>query len=145
MRWGGYITFEAPSAWVARCIARCFGEYGLVVDEDGYAALYRPYHLIGLELGIGVVSAVECGEPTGRTRAFLGDVAAVTKQTIAAGEILDGEGGETVYGRLMPAARSVAKPAMPIELAGGARLRRPLLPPRRAAAPPCCRRRRHPG
>jgi hypothetical protein len=36
-------------------VERCFKEYGLVTDPSGrYAAMYKPYHLIGLELGITV-------------------------------------------------------------------------------------------
>ncbi|MGH6926829.1 MAG: NAD(P)H-dependent oxidoreductase, partial [Dongiaceae bacterium] len=48
LRWGVHVVFEAPSDYVQRC----FAEYGLVTDPSGrYSALYKPYHLIGLELG----------------------------------------------------------------------------------------------
>ncbi len=71
LRWGVYVSFEAPSDYAARC----FGEYGLVTDESGrYAALYRPYHFIGLELGISVASIALRGEPTGSAQGFVGDV-----------------------------------------------------------------------
>jgi hypothetical protein len=47
-------------------VARCFREYGLVTDPSGrYAAMYKPYHLIGLELGISVAMAGLRGEATG--------------------------------------------------------------------------------
>jgi predicted homoserine dehydrogenase-like protein len=47
----------------------------------------------------------------------------IAKRHLRAGESLDGEGGFTVYGRLAPAARSLACGALPIGLARGARLR----------------------
>jgi predicted homoserine dehydrogenase-like protein len=120
LRWGVYVTFEAPSDYVARC----FSEYGLVTDDSGrYSALYRPFHLIGLELGISVASAELRAEPTGAAQGFLGDVVASAKRDLAAGEILDGEGGYTVWGRLLPAADSLALGGLPIGLAHGVRLR----------------------
>ena len=42
---------------------------------------------------------------------------AVAKRDIRAGEVLDGEGGYTVCGKLYPAAKSVAENALPIGLA----------------------------
>jgi predicted homoserine dehydrogenase-like protein len=123
LRWGVYTVIEAPDAYVARC----FREYGLATAEhDGYAAMYKPFHLIGLELGISVASAAVRGEPTGAPTAFRGDVAAVAKRDLTVGEVLDGEGGTTVFGRLMPAADSVAAGALPIGLAHGVRVTRPV-------------------
>lgn len=122
LRWGVYVTVRAPSDYAARC----FKEYGLTATADGYAALFRPYHLIGLELAISVANAVERGEATGQTRGFVGDVAAVAKRPLAAGEVLDGEGGATVYGRLLGAADSVAKRALPIGLAHNLSLTQPV-------------------
>jgi predicted homoserine dehydrogenase-like protein len=123
LRWGVYTVFEAPSDYVARC----FSEYGLKTDPSGrFAAMYKPYHLIGLELGISVASAALRGEPTGAAAEWRGDVAAVAKRDLAPGEVLDGEGGYMVWGRLMPAARSQALGALPIGLAHGCRLTRPV-------------------
>ena len=73
--------------------------------------MYKPYHLIGLELGISVASAGLRGESTGRPDGFRGDVVAIAKRDLKAGETLDGEGGYTVYGRLMPASDSLASAA----------------------------------
>jgi predicted homoserine dehydrogenase-like protein len=121
LRWGVYVTFEAPSDYVRRC----FAEYGLVTDPSGrYAAMYKPYHLIGLELGISVASAALRGEATGSATGFRGDAVATAKRDLKAGETLDGEGGFTVYGRLMPAAASLEAGALPIGLAHGVRLTR---------------------
>jgi predicted homoserine dehydrogenase-like protein len=121
LRWGVYVVFEAPSDYTARC----FGEYGLVTDDSGrQSALWRPYHLIGLELGVSVANAVLRGEPTGTPSGFRGDVAAVAKRALGAGEILDGEGGYRVWGKLLPAAVSLEHAALPIGLAHGVKLRR---------------------
>ena len=121
LRWGVYVTIEAPSDYVRRC----FGEYGLVTDPSGrYAAMYKPYHLIGLELGISVASAALRGEATGAPTGFRGDAVATAKRDLKAGETLDGEGGFTVYGKLTPAADSLALGALPIGLAQGVTLRR---------------------
>jgi predicted homoserine dehydrogenase-like protein len=96
----------------------CFKEYGLKTDPSGwYAAMYKPFHLIGLKFGMLVLSAALHGEPTGQPWGFQGDVVAVAKRTLRAGETLDGEGGYTVWGKLVPAERSLAEGALPIGLA----------------------------
>ncbi|MCF6232180.1 MAG: Gfo/Idh/MocA family oxidoreductase [Rhodobacteraceae bacterium] len=116
LRWGVYVILKAPNDYAAGC----FRQYGLPTDDTGqYAAMYKPFHLIGLELGISVLSAALRGEPTGQSRAFNADAVAVAKRDLRAGEMLDGEGGFTVWGRLMPASRSLEINALPIGLAGG--------------------------
>jgi predicted homoserine dehydrogenase-like protein len=123
LRWGVYVTFAAGSDYVAQC----FRDYGLRTDASGrYAALHRPYHLIGLETSVSVLSAGLLGEPTGSPSGFRADVCAVAKRDLAAGETLDGEGGFTVVGRLLAAADSVAARALPIGLAHGVRVLRPV-------------------
>ncbi len=114
LRWGVYAVFEAPS----RYVQDCFAQYGLKTDDTGrYAATYKPYHLIGLELGISVASIAIRGEATGATTEWRGDVAATAKRALRAGETLDGEGGFTVYGKLMQTADALAHDALPIGLA----------------------------
>jgi predicted homoserine dehydrogenase-like protein len=121
LRWGVYVVIEVPNDYAAAC----FRQYGLKTDQTGrYAALYRPCHLIGLELGVSVLSAALRGEPTGSPGAFNGDVMATAKRDLAPGETLDGEGGYCVYGKLAPAAASLAQDALPIGLAHGVRLLR---------------------
>lgn len=123
LRWGVFVTFKASTDYVARC----FSEYGLTTGESGvYAALFRPYHLIGLELGISVAAIALRGHATGAPTDFRGDVVAVAKRDLAAGEQLDGEGGYTVYGRLTTARDSLALKAFPIGLARGVKLQRAL-------------------
>src|SRR5271165_3621410 len=114
LRWGVYVVFEAPNDYAMRC----FAEYGVVTDPSGRrAALYRPFHLIGLELNVSVLSAVLRREPSGAPDAWRGDVAAVAKRDLREGEVLDGEGGATVWGKLLPASVSRAAGALPIGLA----------------------------
>ena len=121
LRWGVYVVLEAPNDYAADC----FQQYGLKTDDSGrYAAMYKPFHLIGLELNVSIMSAALRGEPTGQTRRFAGDVAAVAKRNLKAGEMLDGEGGFTVWGKLLPAAASLAQKALPIGLAHGVALTR---------------------
>ncbi len=121
LRWGVYVVLKAPNDYAAAC----FKQYGLPTDVTGrYAAMYKPFHLIGLELSISVLNAALRGEPTGMTRGWLDDAVAVAKRALKAGEMLDGEGGYTVYGRLMPAAASKTCRALPIGLAHGVRLTR---------------------
>ncbi|MBU1965060.1 MAG: flagellar biosynthesis protein FlgA, partial [Proteobacteria bacterium] len=91
-----------------------------------YSALYRPAHLIGLELGISVASVALRGEPTGAAQGFSGDVAATAKRDLFPGDILDGEGGFTVYGTLLPARRSVASGYLPIGLAHQVKVMKPI-------------------
>lgn len=123
LRWGVYVVFEAPSDYTARC----FSEYGLVTDVSGrYSATYKPFHLIGLELGISVLSAALRGEATGAATGFRGDAVATAKRDMAADERLDGEGGYTVWGKLLPAADSLATQALPIGLAKDVTLTRPV-------------------
>jgi predicted homoserine dehydrogenase-like protein len=114
LRWGVYAVLEAPNDYAADC----FKQYGLKTDASGrYAAMYKPYHLIGLELNISILSAALRGEPTGQPHGFRGDAVAVAKRDLRAGETLDGEGGYTVWGKLLPATASLATGALPIGLA----------------------------
>ena len=123
LRWGVYVVFAGGSEYVERC----FREYGLVTDPNGqYSALYKPFHLIGLELGISVASVGLRGEATGAPIGFNADVVATAKRDLAAGEMLDGEGGATVYGRVMPAEESLRLQGLPLGLAHHVTLQRPV-------------------
>jgi len=114
LRWGVYVVLKAQNDYAAAC----FKQYGLPTDTSGrYAAMYKPFHLIGLELSISVLNVALRGEPTGSCRAWRGDAVAVAKRALKAGEMLDGEGGYTVYAKLIPAERSLKLGALPIGLA----------------------------
>jgi predicted homoserine dehydrogenase-like protein len=121
LRWGVYVVFEGATDYVRDC----FKQYGLVTDATGrYTAMYKPYHLIGLELGISVASAALRHEATGVAAGFRADAVATAKRDLAAGETLDGEGGYTVWGKCLPAERSLAEGLLPIGLAHGLALKR---------------------
>ena len=123
LRWGVYCVFEAPSDYSAAC----FSQYGMNTDDSGrYSAMFKPFHLIGLELNISIFSAALRSQPTGAPICFNADVVAVAKRDIKVGEILDGEGGYTVWGRLMPAGASVAAQALPIGLASKVTVTQPV-------------------
>ena len=121
LRWGVYVVLKAANDYAAVC----FKQYGLPSDSTGrYAAMYKPFHLIGLELSISVLNAALRHEPTGSCRAWRGDAVAVAKRALQAGEMLDGEGGYTVYAKLIPATRSLERGALPIGLAHHVKLTR---------------------
>jgi predicted homoserine dehydrogenase-like protein len=121
LRWGVYVVLKAQSDYAAAC----FKQYGLPTDATGrYAAMYKPFHLIGLELSISALNVALRGEPTGSCRGFRGDAVAVAKRALKTGETLDGEGGYTVYAKLIPAERSLKLNALPIGLAHHVKLTR---------------------
>ncbi len=121
LRWGVYVVFETQNEYTMRC----FKEYGVVTDTSGrISALYRPFHLIGLELNVSVLSAALRRESTGGPTGFRGDVVATAKRALRAGEVLDGEGGACVWGKLLPAADSLRIGGLPIGLANRVKLLR---------------------
>ena len=122
---GTYVVFEAAED--NDYTRRCFTEYSMLPDKSGrYAALYRPIHMIGLELGISVASAALRREPTGAPICFNSDVVATAKRDLEAGEMLDGEGGFCVWGKQAPAARSLQEGYLPLGLSHNVRLKNPI-------------------
>ncbi|KAL7919626.1 SAF domain-containing protein [Trichoderma austrokoningii] len=120
-RFGVYVVLEAHSDYQKEC----FKQYGLETDPSGrYATQYKPFHLIGMEVGYSVASIMCRGEPTGQTKTFAGDVIATAKRDLKAGEMLDGEGGYTVVGKLVPAEVSLEIGGLPIGLAHGLKLKK---------------------
>jgi predicted homoserine dehydrogenase-like protein len=97
----------------------------MLPDSSGkYAALYRPIHMIGLELGISIASCALRNEPTGAPTGFRSDVVATAKKPLKAGEMLDGEGGFCVWGKQTPADVSLARGLLPLGLAHNVKLTR---------------------
>src|SRR4051794_6340601 len=118
---GTYVVIEGETDYARRC----FKEYAMLPDRSGrYAALYRPIHMIGLELGISVASAALRHEPTGAPSGFRSDVAATAKRNLKQGEMLDGEGGFCVWGKQTPADASLAAGYFPLGLAQNVKLKR---------------------
>lgn len=117
---GTYVVFEGDTEYARRC----FKEYAMLPDKSGkYAALYRPIHMIGLELGISVASAALRKEPTGVPNGFRSDVVATAKRRLKVGEILDGEGGFCVWGKQTPAEFSLERELLPLGLAHNVKLK----------------------
>jgi predicted homoserine dehydrogenase-like protein len=79
-----------------------------------------------METAVSVLAAGLLGEATGAPAEHRADAVAVAKRDLRGGEELDGEGGWTVYGALVPFARSVEDRLLPIGLAHGVRLVRPV-------------------
>jgi predicted homoserine dehydrogenase-like protein len=118
---GTYVVFEAGTEYAQRCVR----EYNLLPDKSAkYAALYRPTHMIGLELGISVASAALRKEPTGSSMVFNSDVVATAKRDLKAGEMLDGEGGFCVWGKQTPAQDSLKEGYLPLGLAHSVKLKK---------------------
>jgi predicted homoserine dehydrogenase-like protein len=118
---GTYVVFESDSDYAGRCAV----EYNLLPDKSGkYAALYRPTHMIGLELGLSIASAVLRREPTGSAYCFNSDVVATAKRGLKKGEMLDGEGGFCVWGKQTPSQISLAEGMLPLGLAHDVKLKR---------------------
>src|ERR1700694_3319942 len=119
IRFGVFVVFEGETEY----IRNCFKEYMVRTDPSGrYACLYKRWHLIGLEVGISVASVGLRGEATGVASCFNADVVATAKHALAAGELLDGEGGYTVWGKLLPSSKSLAIGGLPLGLAHNVKL-----------------------
>src|SRR3984893_649696 len=119
IRFGVFVVFEGDTEY----IRNCFREYMVRTDPSGrYAYLYKRWHLIGLEVGISVASVGLRGEATGVASCFNADVVATAKRDLAAGELLDGEGGYTVWGKLLPSSTSLALGGLPLGLAHNVKL-----------------------
>jgi len=123
IRKGVYVVFEVPNDLIKRSLE----EFGVKLDSSGrYAANYRPYHLVGLELSVSVLRAGLLGQATGSSTYFIGDVVARAKRNLSLGEVLDGDGGYTVYGTLRPGKLAVQGGELPIGLACDMCLKRPV-------------------
>ena len=123
IRMGVWVTVEAETDY----IKNCFEEYNAHTDPSGrYFTLYKRWHLIGLEVGMSVASVALRKEATGVAHCWNADVVATAKRDLKPGELLDGEGGYTVWGKLLPATKSVAMGGLPLGLAHDIKVVRPV-------------------
>jgi predicted homoserine dehydrogenase-like protein len=124
LRWGVYVVITSSRPY----LRRCFAEYGMPVDRTGaYAAMYRPYHLVGMELPISIARVALDRQPTGAPLPVpVAAVACAAKRPLFPGEVLDGEGGYTVYGLIDDMGAATRERLLPIGLSRGARLIRPV-------------------
>jgi len=119
IRMGVWVTVEAETEY----IKNCFEEYAAHTDPSGrYFTLYKRWHLIGLEVGMSVASVALRAEATGVATCWNADVVATAKRDLLPGEMLDGEGGYTVWGKLLPAATSHHMGGLPLGLAHDVKL-----------------------
>ena len=117
LRWGVYIVIKAQNEYVKNC----FKDYGMVTDNSGnYSAIWRPYHYIGLELAQSIYSISLDLKPTGFTKNYNSDVAAIAKKDLKVGEKLDGEGGFCARGKLISSQKSKEDRILPLGLTDGA-------------------------
>jgi predicted homoserine dehydrogenase-like protein len=123
IRMGVWVTVEGETEY----IRNCFEEYKAQTDSSGrYFTLYKRWHLIGLEVGMSVASVALRGEPTGVATCWNADVVATAKRDLQPGEMLDGEGGYTVWGKLLPAQKSMHMGGLPLGLAHDVKVARPI-------------------
>jgi predicted homoserine dehydrogenase-like protein len=123
IRMGVWVTVEGETEY----IRNCFEEYNAHTDPTGrYFTLYKRWHLIGLEVGYSVASVMLRGEPTGVAQGWHADVVATAKRDLNPGDMLDGEGGYTVWGKLLPAATSLKMGGLPLGLAHNIKVVRPV-------------------
>jgi len=123
IRMGVWVTVEGETEY----IRNCFEEYNAHTDPSGrYFTLYKRWHLIGLEVGMSVASVALRGEATGVATCWNADVVATAKRDLQPGELLDGEGGYTVWGKLLPAATSTRIGGLPLGLAHDVKVVRPV-------------------
>jgi predicted homoserine dehydrogenase-like protein len=123
IRMGVWVTVQAETDY----IQHCFEEYNAHTDDSGrYFTLYKRWHLIGLEVGLSVASVALRGEATGVAQGWNADVVATAKRDLAPGDTLDGEGGYCVWGKLLPAETSRRMGGLPLGLAHGIRVTRPV-------------------
>jgi predicted homoserine dehydrogenase-like protein len=123
IRMGVWVTVEAPTDYVKHC----FEEYNAHTDPSGrYFTLYKRWHLIGLEVGMSVASVALRREPTGVARGWHADVVATAKRDLKPGDVLDGEGGYTVWGKLLPSDTSMRTGGLPLGLAHDVKVVRPV-------------------
>ena len=123
IRMGVWVTVEGETDY----IRHCFEEYNAHTDPSGrYFTLYKRWHLIGLEVGWSVASLALRREPTGVAQGWHADVVATAKRDLEPGDMLDGEGGYTVWGKLTPARASLAAGGLPLGLAHDVEVVRPV-------------------
>ncbi len=126
IRFGVFVVFEGDTEY----IRNCFKEYMVRTDPSGrYACLYKRWHLIGLEVGISVASVGVRRESTGSAVCWNADVVATAKRDLSPGEMLDGEGGYTVWGKLFQAEKSAGlrgEGGLPLGLAHDVKVIRPV-------------------
>lgn len=127
LRWGVFISAKACSEQAASFLTDFRNEDRVMVDDSGfYCVMYRPTHILGLELNKSVASVALLGLPTGAPEEFVADMVNVAKKDLQPGDTLDGPGAYTTYGQLLPATESLANRYLPIGFSEGVKVVRPV-------------------
>ena len=120
-----YVAFKAQTDFAREVMVDFAGRHRIVTDSTKtYSINIRPIHLLGLELGISVAAAGLFGIPTGAPRNFLADLGTFAKKNLAPGDILDGEGGDLAFGKMVRASDSIKGKYLPMGLSTGAKMTR---------------------
>lgn len=102
----------------------------LVLRDMGHGPVYtlfRPFHLCSMEVPLTVALIGLYGRPTMQPRDQLAaEVTTIAKSELRPGCILEGIGGRTHYAGCMVYAEARGKHALPIGLAKGCQVRRPI-------------------
>ena len=119
LRWGVFIVITTDSKYLRNCIK----EYGVPTDSTGkYAVMWRPYHFVGMETPISVAKAYLYKEATGSPQNQTCEVVARAKKPLSSKELLEGEGGNNVYGALVEQKYAIDNNLLPIGLCDKAKL-----------------------
>ena len=123
LRGGLYAVIDGPVPTLVESL-KSYGEIcGMITGpRSHYALVYRPQHFIGHEMPITVARMMLDGKTCGSPMEQVSDVVAVAKKPLRPSDILDGEGGYTVYGLLEEASLAREENLVPMGLTEGARV-----------------------
>src|SRR5215210_9006007 len=96
----------------------------LGMGEGPYYSFYRPYHLASIEAPLSIPAAVLDHQSDISPRAWRAEVCAGAKRPLQPGEIIDGIGGEHMYGVIEDADIARQENLVPQGLLAGARVTR---------------------
>ncbi len=121
LRGGLYAVIGAPAGFSVESLAS-YGEIiGMITGrKSNYAMIYRPQHFIGHEMPITAARMMIWGQTCGAAVTKTSDVVASAKRALSPGDVLDGEGGFTVYGLIDRADTAQREHLVPIGLTQGA-------------------------
>ena len=121
VRGGVFAVIDAPDPQAIESMA-AYGEIiGMMIgQQSGQAMIYRPQHFVGHEMPLGIARMMLSGETIGAPIGQISEVVAAVKKPLAAGTILDGEGGFTVCGLAERAEIARQQNLVPIGLTQGA-------------------------
>jgi len=121
LRGGLYAVIDAPTGFSIDSLAS-YGEIiGMITGaKSNYAMIYRPQHFIGHEMPITAARMMIFGQTCGAAVTKTADVVAAAKRPLVPGDVLDGEGGFTVYGLIDRADTAQREHLIPMGLTQGA-------------------------